>query len=177
MYDQHDLSAVYSVTSATRSGSITARFKWPDGKTFNGYFLGLAAGQKVVLTSLPTVIPYGFSRAVLKEGPIDDMGDAFPQMDNIPGQGVDLQPIHDVVLLLAKNGGHSFHLTNVADKDGGIAITHIDDTFHAGIRGQEALCASITGGIGQLNRCSRDGKRVQEEVMWLQNLFAVIGFK
>ena len=86
------------------------------------------------------------------------MGDSFAQMDNGTDQGVDLQPIHDAVLLLAKNGGRSFHLTNVAGEDRGIAITHINGTFLADIGGQEALCASFTSGIGRLNRYSSDGK-------------------
>ena len=138
--------------------------KPPDGS-------GLTTGQKMVLASLPTMITYRFGVGP-KERPIVNIGGAFMQMDNGPNQGVDLQPIHDAVILLAKNGGRSFHLTNAAGKDGGIAITHIDGTFLAGIGGQEALCASFTGGIGRLNRRSRDRKRVQEEVTRLQNLFA-----
>ena len=172
MYGPHNLSWAYSSTStATRSGSITTGFNCPDGKTCNDCFPDLAAGQKVVLTSLPSVIPYGFG-AVPREGPIDNMGDAFAHMDNGPDQGVDLKPIHDAVLLLAKNRGRSFHLTNAAGEDGSIAIDHIDGTFLTDIGSPAALCASFTGSIGQLDRCYKDGKRVKKEVTWLQNLFA-----
>ena len=76
-YDPHDLSVAYSLTrSTTTTRSTATEFKWPDSKAFKDYFPDLAAGQKVVLALLSNVIPYGLG-AVPKEGPIEDMGDAF----------------------------------------------------------------------------------------------------
>ena len=43
-YNPQDLSAASLVTAATISGSTTAGLKWPNGKTFNNYLPGLAAG-------------------------------------------------------------------------------------------------------------------------------------
>ena len=111
----------------------TNAFKWPDSKALKDDFPDTAEGQKVVLALLPNFIPYGFG-AVPQEGPIKEMGDVFAQMDNGPDQGVDLKPIHDAVLLLVKNGGRSFRLTNEPGEDGGVAIGQIDSPILTEVR-------------------------------------------
>ena len=95
-YDPHDPSVAYWTTR-----NNTNAFKWPDSKALKDDFPDTAEGQKVVLALLPNFIPYGFG-AVPQEGPIEEMGDVFAQMDNGPDQGVDLKPIHDAVLVLVK---------------------------------------------------------------------------
>ena len=146
-------------------------FNWPDQKTIKDFFPNLDIDQKVVLASLPNVIPYGFGAAPA-EGPVEDLEEAFAHMDNGPEMGVDLRPIHHAIKLLIANGGRSFHMTLDAERTGGVGIAQIDNRFKQSFGGEAALRSHFESSIERLDRRSRDGMRVREEVTKFQNLFA-----
>jgi hypothetical protein len=79
LFDPHNLSTEYSATWNT-----TKIFKWPKEKALSDFFPEIKAGDKVVIASMPTVMPYGFG-AVPTEGNIVDTADNFAAMDNSNG--------------------------------------------------------------------------------------------
>ena len=160
-FDPHNLSMEYSATRNT-----TKTFKWPNGKTLKDFFTDIETGDKVVLASMPAVIPYGFG-AVPAEGTIVETANNFAAMDNSNGEGLNLKAIHDAILLVQENGGHSFHTSTEDGEEGGATLSQINDNFLANIGGR-----SISSVIKRCDRRSRDGMRIKEEVTKLQNLFA-----
>ena len=166
LFDPHDLSVDYSTTRNT-----TKTFKWPNGKTLEDFFPDIETGDKVVLTSMPAVMPYGFG-AVPVEGSIVESADNFAAMDNSNGEGLNLKAIHDAILLLKENGGSSYHSSTDEGEEGGATLSQINDNFLANIGGKTALRADISCVIDRCDRRSRDGMRIKEEVTKLQNLFA-----